>query len=264
MSKQKLQTAVAEARNYIHANSKKINPDILQVMSTAIDYVEKELCPTGSSLIKNANRYTTINQIFNLGVDSSKSLEKEKDFFSRVQKLLEFIPEEKSKLRTQCFPLAFHGESKLMRDLEQHDPEHKNAVNAIVSGSLSAGFLFSFITRDPTYFILSLLPALLKYVPLSERRPSPSVLGGLVYFVDPNARQTAAKINSMLPANLSYRLLNLFSKASITALNTAEQVVSRAERLSGVQNSARIEYLDRQPIEDEQQLDTSYAARSKR
>lgn len=260
MSTKQLQQEVSNARKFLTDNSKNINPDIINIMSLNLDYVDTELCAIGSSLTKNSDRYNTINQIFNLGVASAQSVEHEKEFFATTQRLLEYIKDKRSSLRDRCLPLAMHGEAALMSDLEQRDPSHKNAVNGIISGSLGLGLIFSCLTRNPWSFTLSLLVVAGKFIPATHYKPSPSVLGALVYIADPMARKWANRINDVAPVNFGYRLLNIFSKGTNSALNIAEQVVTRAERISGLQNPARLE--NHLLIEgQEQEENTSYATR---
>jgi hypothetical protein len=262
MSTKQLQQEVSNARKFLTENSKNINPDIINIMSLNLDYVDTELCTIGSSLTKSSDRYNTVNQIFNLGVRSAQSVEHEKEFFTTTQRLLEYIKDKKSLLRDQCLPLAIHGEAALMSDLEQRDPSHKNAVNGIISGSLGLGLIFFMTTRNPWSFTLSLLVVAGKFIPVTNHKPSPSVLGALVYIADPIARKWTNRINDVAPVNFGYRLLNIFSKGTNSALNIAEQVVTRAECISGLQNPARLENQNHLLIEgQEQEENTSYAAR---
>ena len=264
MSSSELKKAVQDTRQYLN-DDERINPDIKDILFSVLNYVEDNLCGMISSYIKDANRYHQVNEIFRLGIESSKSLENEKKFYADVQMLLGSISNEKSKLRDTCLPILMRNEAKLMHDLEQNDPSHRNAVNGIISASVGLGFMFSLVSRNPYWFVMSLFVFVGKLTPATLYSSSPSLLGQLAY-IDPTVRQWGNRLNLAAPVNFGYRMLNLFSKSTNAALNIAEKTVDRIDRIAGSQNHARYGLLDqnsqnRLQITNESEEDTSYAAR---
>ncbi len=249
------------ARQFLDTQRDKINPDIIKILFAVLYYAEKELSPGFSSLTKNESRYPVVNFLFNSGVNSHPSLEAEKKFYADAKRILENIYDKKSKLRDSCLPLVRHGEAALMYDLERSDPAHKNAVNGMISGVLGLGMLLSYSSRNPYYFMLSLLVVVCKCVPCTGEKPSPSLLGYAAYHMDPEVRQWANQVHAGAPVNLGYRLLNIFSKTTNNVLVLTEQAVQRAERMIGMQHPPGLENRDRLMIEDDLHADTSYAAR---
>lgn len=264
MSSTQLKQTVSDARQHLNENDT-INPDIKDILFSVLRYVEDNLCSIISSYTKDASRYNQVNEIFRLGIESSKSLDHEKKFYADVQMLLGGISNEKSKLRDTCLPIAMRNEAKLMHDLEQNDPSHKNAVNGIISASVGLGFMSSLVSRNPSWFIMSLFVFVGKLTPATPYSTSPSLLGQLAY-VDPTVRQWGNRLNLAAPVNLGYRMLNLFSKSTNAALSIAEKTVDRIDRIAGSQNPAWHGLLDqnsqnRLQITSESEEDTSYAAR---
>jgi hypothetical protein len=205
-----------------------INPDIKKILFSILSYAEDKLCGTISSYTTAPIRYSQINTIFRLGVESSQSLEDEKKFYSHVQALLGCIHDKESKLRDTCLPILIRDETKLICDLEQNVPSHRNAVNGIISGTLALGFLSALATREPSYLIISLFVLVGK---MKKDSSSPSLLGQLVYR-QPTVRQWGNSLNSVIPANISSRLLNLFSKSTNVAINMAEKTVDKLEGIA--------------------------------
>ncbi len=264
MSSTELKQTVSDAKQHLNENDT-INPDIKDILFSVLHYVEDNLCSMISSYTKDTSRYHQVNEIFRLGIESSKSLDHEKKFYADVQILLGGISNEKSKLRDTCLPMTMRNEAKLMHDLEENEPSHKNAVNGVISASVGLGFMSSLLSRNPYWFVMSLFVFVGKLTPATPYRSSPSLLGQLAY-VDPTIRQWGNRLNLAAPVNFGYRMLNLFSKSTNAALNIAEKTVDRIERIAGSQNHVRYGFLDQNSqnclqITNESGDDTSYAAR---
>ena len=260
MSSEARKKAIQEGRMYLSDDA--INPQVKEILFIALKYADDHLTGRVFSLTKDVERYQQVNELFNLGVDSKKSLSDEKKFYMVVRNTLASIPHKKSDLRDNCLPLLLRNEAALIRELEQQDQTHINAANGIVSASLSLGLLFTIATYNPLWLAVSSL-ALLGKLPATNYDPSPSYLGVLVYN-EPTVRQWGNRLHTVLPVNLGYRMFNLFGRGTNAALNIAERTVTRIERIANNSNQPLYSQLSDTrllQIENRVEEDDSYAAR---
>ena len=279
MSHEDLRKTIETASDYIKNlnDERKINPLVADVVQKSLCYARQTFCSSNtitavfSRAVVNDNRYERVNDIFNAGVKSTLSLEHEKSFFRIVQERLMRIIEKKSDLRDECLSLVLTHENRFIKELEDNEPLHRDAVNGIVSASFLMGFISIFLLRSPWLFIVSCLSATLKFVPAANDHSSPSILGQIVY--NENAVRNAGKrIHDALPVNLSYRLLSIFKKGSNLGLNAIERTVTTVERIVDHQHDARRFLVDNghvaginiEDVTSSSEEDNSYAARQAR
>lgn len=274
MTREQLESAITTAETYLKnlKNKREINPLVAEVVEGALKYARHAFCSGFLSRTRTADsRYPIINRIFNLGIDSMLSLEHEKDFFKQVQDKLQLIQDKKSVLRDQCLWLTLENQNKLIRNLEDKDPAHRDAVNGIVSACVLFGFMSAFLFRSSWFFVASCVAASTKFIPSTNSHGAPSLLGQAVY-LESGLRHVGKRLHDALPIGLSHRLFNLTLKGGSLGFHVAERAVGTLERLVDPQQDARKfleqrehrEHVETTTIEDITRLssdDSCYAAR---
>ena len=216
MSRIELEAAIDSAAQYMQ-NLKaglSINPLIAEVVLESLQYAKETFCASGvftgtfTRVMVNDNRYRIVNEIFNLGSDSTKSINDEKQFFIAVQGKLLSITDKKSDLRSNCLWRTLNNENRFIRDLEENDPAHRDAVNGIVSASFIMGIFSAFVLLSPILFIISMTIASAKFITVSgtNDHQAPSLLGQVVY-QEQYLRLAGKRIHDALPIDLASRLL---------------------------------------------------------
>ena len=201
MPVEQIKTDLQMARKELE-NNPTIKPQIKKILHYVLNYADKYFCWRNSPWIIQAERYAQVSELFNLGVTSSQSLDDEKKFYTQAQQLLGYTHETRSKLRNRCLPAIKYHEAKLMHDLEQNDPQHKNAVNGIISATVGLGFISSFVSDNPYWFIVSLFVFAGKLTPATSYMHSPSLFGRLVY-ENSTVRHWGHQLYSIIPIDFS-------------------------------------------------------------
>lgn len=203
------------------------------VLSEMLSYAEDNLC--GVLVVANKSRYETVNTIFNQGAKADQSPAAQKSFYALTKNFLLSITDKTSKLRDKCMPIVSAQESELLSDLEENEPEHRDAVNGIIQATVGLGLICSMRTRDPKWMMYSLLILLPKFIPSSffgaYGIQQPSLLG---YFVANNAtaREWGGQLYRASPANFSHRMLSIFQKGMNASLHVAEKAAENIERMA--------------------------------